>query len=53
MPHSIVKFWPLEVTIVLLEAGQDTPVGDEPEPADVAVEPLVIAVLLDGVHEGS
>jgi hypothetical protein len=37
MPHSIVKFLALDVTMVLFEAGQETPVGVGPAPGDVGV----------------
>ena len=48
MPHSMVKLLPFEVTTVLFEPGQVTPVAVGLEPGDVGV----VWVVLGGVQFG-
>lgn len=44
MPHSMVKFSPFDVTIVLFEAGHDTPVDEEPDAAVVVEAPALVVL---------
>lgn len=47
IPHSTVKLSPLDVTMVLLLFGHETPVAEEPAATDVEeAVPLVVVVPL-------
>lgn len=56
MPHSIVKFSPLEVTMVLSDAGQGTAVVGDPtvRPGEVVEDaPVLVDALLGATQSGS
>ncbi|KAK5123425.1 hypothetical protein LTR85_002857 [Meristemomyces frigidus] len=49
--HSIVKFFDPDATMVLFDAGQETPVEEELEPVDVAEEPALVDEEVDATHD--
>lgn len=57
MPHSIVKFLPLEVTIVLFDAGHEGAAFVDPvaeELIDIVEDaPVVVDALLGATQSGS